>query len=76
MVASPCSLSDLQASSPTPQFKSIQFSAVTFFIVHLSYPSMTYGKTIALTGWIFVGKETSRLFNMLSSLVITFLNTF
>ena len=58
---------------PTPQFKSIQFSAVTFFIVHLSYPSMTYGKTIALTGWIFVGKATSRLFNMLSSLVITFL---
>ena len=43
------------------------------FIVHLSYPSMTYGKTIALTGWIFVGKATSRLFNMLSSLVITFL---
>ena len=37
---------------------------------------MTYGKTIALTGWIFVGKATSRLFNMLSSLVITFLNTF
>ena len=34
---------------------------------------MTTGKTIALTRWIFVGKVTSLLFNMLSRLVIAFL---
>ena len=44
-----------------------------FFTVHLSHPYMTTGKTIALTRWTFVGKETSLLFNMLSRLVITFL---
>ena len=44
-----------------------------FFIVQLSHPYMTTGKTIALTGWTFVGKVTSLLFNMLSRLVITFL---
>ena len=45
----------------------------TFFIVQLSHPYMTTGKTIALTGWTFVGKVTSLLFNMLSRLVIVFL---
>ena len=44
-----------------------------FFIVQLSHPHMTTGKTIALTRWTFVGKVMSLLFNMLSSLVITFL---
>ena len=44
-----------------------------FFIVQLSHPYMTTGKTIALTGWNFVGKVMSRTFNMLSRLVITFL---
>ena len=44
-----------------------------FFIVQLSHPYMTTGKTIALTRWIFVGKIMSLLFNMLSRLVITFL---
>ena len=44
-----------------------------FFIVHLSPPYMTTGKTIALTRWTFVGKVMSLLFNMLSRLVITFL---
>jgi len=44
-----------------------------FFIVPLSHPSMTTGKTIALTRQTFVGKVTSLLFNMLSRLVITFL---
>ena len=44
-----------------------------FFIVQLSHPCMTTGKTIALTRWIFVGKVMSLLFNMLSRLVITFL---
>ena len=42
-----------------------------FFIVQLSHPYMTTGKTIALTTWTFVGKVMSLLFNML--LVITFL---
>ena len=44
-----------------------------FFRVQLSHPYMTPRKTIALTGWTFVGKIMSLLFNMLSSLVITFL---
>ena len=44
-----------------------------FFIVQLSHPYMTTGKTIALTRQTFVDKVTSLLFNMLSGLVITFL---
>ena len=44
-----------------------------FFIVQLSHPYMTAGKTIALTRWMFVGKVMSLLFNMLFRLVITFL---
>ena len=44
-----------------------------FFIVQLSHPYMTTGKTIALTRWIFVDKVMSLLFNMLSRLVIAFL---
>ena len=45
-----------------------------FFIVQLSHPYMTTGKTIALTRQTFVGKVISLLFNMLSRLVITFLS--
>ena len=44
-----------------------------FFIVQLSHPYMTTGKTIALTRWAFVGKVVSLLFNILSRLVKTFL---
>ena len=44
-----------------------------FFIVQLSHPYMTTGKTIALTRQTFVDKVMSLLFNMLSRLVITFL---
>ena len=44
-----------------------------FFVVQLSHPYMTTGKTIALTRQTFVGKITSLLFNMLSRLVIAFL---
>ena len=44
-----------------------------FFIVQLSHPYMTTGKTIALTRWTFVGKVMSLLFNMPSRLVIAFL---
>ena len=49
----------------------LRYSA--FFIVQLSHPCMTTGETIALTGWTFVDKVISLLFNMLSSLVIAFL---
>ena len=47
----------------------LQHSA--FFIVQLSHPYMTTGKTIALTRWTFVSKVMSLLFNMLPTLVIT-----
>ena len=49
----------------------LQCSAL--FIVQLSHPYMTTGKTIALTRQTFVGQVTSLLFNMLSMLIITFL---
>ena len=49
----------------------LQHSA--FFIVQLSHPYMTTGKTIALTRWTYFDKVMSLLFNMLSQLVITFL---
>ena len=45
----------------------------SFFIVQLSHPYTTSGKTIALTRWTFVGKAISLLFNILSKLVIIFL---
>ena len=44
-----------------------------FFVVQLSCPYMTTGKTTAFTRWTFVGRVMSLLFNMLSGLVITFL---
>ena len=44
-----------------------------FFMVQLSHPYMTTGKTIVLTKWTFVGRATSLLFNILSRLVIAFL---
>ena len=46
---------------------------LAFFIVQLSHPYMTTGKTIALTRCTFVGKVMSLLFNMLSRFVIAFL---
>ena len=64
---------DSQESSPTPQFKSINFLALSF----LYSPTLTCihdtGKTIALTRWTFVGKVMSLLFNMLPRFVIAFL---
>ena len=45
----------------------------SFFIVQLSHPYITIGKTVALTRWTFVGKVMSLFFNMLSRLVISFL---
>ena len=44
-----------------------------FFMIQLSHPYMTTGKSIALTIWTLVGKVISLLFNTLSRLVITFL---
>ena len=49
----------------------LQYSA--FFIVQLSHPDMTIGKTIALTRQTFAGKVMSLLFNMLSRFVTAFL---
>ena len=53
--------------------KASTFQCSAFFIVQLSHPYMTTGKTIVLTRWTFVGKVMSLLFNMLSRLVIAFL---
>ena len=44
-----------------------------FFIVQLSHPYMTTGKTVVLTRWTFVGKVMSLLFSVVSRMVITFL---
>ena len=46
---------------------------LAFFMVQLSHPYLTTGKSIALTRWTFAGKVMSLLFNMLSRLVIAFL---
>ena len=58
-------------ASPTSKASILQCSAS--FIVQLSHPYMTIGKTKALTRWTFVEKVMSLLFNMLSRLVIAFL---
>ena len=49
------------------------FMHSSFFVVQISHPYMTTGKTIALSRWTFVDKVMSLVFNMLSRLVITFL---
>ena len=73
LVGSPCSPRDSQESSPTPSSKASILLHSAFYIVQLSHPYMTTGKTIALTRWTFVGKVISLLCNMLSRLVIIFL---
>ena len=55
----------------SPKASVLQHSS--FFIVQLSHPYMTTGKTIALTRQTYVGKLMSLLFNMLSRLIIAFL---
>ena len=67
LFGSPCCPRDSQESSPTPQFKNINSSALSF----LYSPTLTsihdyWKKTIALTRWTFVGKVMSLFFNMLS----------
>ena len=72
-VGSPCSPRDSQESSPTPQFKSIS----SFVLSFLYSPTLTsiydHWKTHSLDWWTFIDKVMSLLFNMLSRLVITFL---
>ena len=53
--------------------KALILQCSVFFMVQLSHPYMTTGKTTAWTRWTFVGKVMSLLFNMLSRLVINFL---
>ena len=74
LVGSPCGPRGSKESSPTPQFKSINFSVLSF----LCSPTLTsihdhWKNHIALTRGTFVDKVMSLLFNMLSRLVITFL---
>ena len=59
LVGSPCSPRDSQESSPTPQFESKVLQCSAFFMVQLTHPPMTTGKTIALTRWTFVNKIMS-----------------
>ena len=63
---------DSQEHSPAPQPSSVLWHSA-FFMVQLSHPYMTTGKTIALSIWTFVGKVVSLLFNTLSRIVIAFL---
>ena len=73
LVESPCSPRDSQESPPTPQFKIINSSVLSFLYSPTLHPYMTTLKTIALTRQTFVGKAMSLLFNMLSRVVIAFL---
>ena len=66
----------VQATLKSLQHQSSKASILhcsAFFMVQLSHSCMTTGETIALTGWTFVGKVMSLLFNMLSRLIIAFL---
>ena len=72
-IGSPCSPRDSKESSLTPQFKSINYSVLSFLYEQLLHPYMITGKTIALTRWIILSKVMSLLSNMLSRLVIAFL---
>ena len=71
---SPCSPRDSLECSPTPQLKSTNSLALSFFMVQLSLPYMTTRKIIGLTRQSFVSKVMFLLFNMLSRLVIVFLS--
>ena len=68
-----CCSKDSQEFFPALQLKSISTWCSAFFMVQLSYPYMTTGKTIAWTIQTFVGKVMSLLFNTLSMFVIAFL---
>ena len=66
LVGSPCSPRDSQESFQHHSSKASILRCSAFFIVQLSHPYMTNGKTIALTRQTFVGKAMFLLFNMLS----------
>ena len=67
LVGSPCCPRDSQESFPHHSSKVSILLRLAFFIVELSHPYMTTGKTIALTRQTFVGRVMSLLFNMLST---------
>ena len=71
LLVSPCSPRTLKSLLQHHSSKALLLWCSAFFIVQLSHPYMTTGKTIALTRRPFVGKVMSLLFNMLSRLVIT-----
>ena len=73
LVWSPCCPRDSKESTQHHSSKASILQHSVFFVVQISHPYMTTGKTIALTRWAFVGKVMSLLFNMLSRLVIAFL---
>ena len=73
MVWSPCSTRDSLESSPTPQFKSINSSVLSFLYNPTLIHTWLLEKPIALTRRTFVGKVMSLLLNMLSRFVIAFL---
>ena len=60
-------------SSPAPRCKASMLSCSAFFMIQLSHPYTTTGKTIYLTRWTFVGKVMSLFLNMLSSFATAFL---
>ena len=66
----PCCPRDSQESSPHHSSKASIRRRSAFFMVQLSYPYMTTGKTISLTKWTFVSKVLSLLLNMLSRSII------
>ena len=76
LAGSPCSPRDSQESSSTPQFKSINYSALSF----LHSPTLSsihdYWKNHSLTRWTFVGKVISLPITILSLFVYSFLNLF
>ena len=63
----------LKSLLQSQSWKASVLPSSAFFMVQLSHPYMTTGKTAALTRWNFVGQVMSLLFNMLSSLVTDFL---
>ena len=76
LVGSPCIQGTLKSLLQYHSSKASVLWCSAFFIVQLSHPYMTTGKTIALTRQTFVGKVMPLLLNMLSRLVITFLLSF
>ena len=73
LVESPCSPRDSQESSPTPQFKSINSSVLSFLHSPTLASICDYWKNHSFDYWTFVGKVMPLLCNMLSRLVIAFL---